>query len=747
MSGSGWWACHLPLQPDVPVNCLREMLDPDEIDAGRTADTVFVMKSRRLWLAVLAVLLIAFLGLVNARREIAQAMLIERARVLGLPGFSVDVTSLGVDRLTLANLRIDVGSDLPALEVAEIELRYSARSLLDQRFVQVDVRGLRLSARLRDGEIDFGLDDGSDRAGGTGSAISRPFDALNLEDAEMTLFTENDELRLVSEIRSRITPDAGVELEIDFDLEAANSELAARIRLRGGIDADGALQLGPIDCIAIELPASWFEPSFRLVPDQSLCLRGDPQSALSIGDPFENPSNLDLELTLDPIRLGGRIGEGKGATLFESEIPEVRIHYAAQSGSASPELRLSSAGGRLDLPDEALSIEELAFDLGVSLPTDREVFASLPTGTFVLGRILDRATPARFGPLTARGQLDADGEKLRLGVDLADIGRLLKLRIDAVHTPDANAGSLEFALEPLVLEDLGDRLSELLPELAGKISVPSGRLGLFGKSSWLADTLEIESTLELGDLGLTTPWGQLSGLESIVTLQGPAPFYMAETQRATIARFVAGVEISDFVVDFRLRRDGVVEFPLIRWSFAGGIAQTDGFYDPQSEQHEFIVSVTGVDLQTLLELLTIDGLSGKGTLAGEFPVYINGDVIELREARLASTSKGGWLRYRPGAASAAAAIQNQSLNQFTQLLENFHFKSIVISLNGSVLGDVKTAIHLEGANPDFQDGLPAELNLNVESKLWDLVQEGTAGFRLADRLADVMGRSAVAEKH
>ncbi|MBW2292966.1 MAG: hypothetical protein JRG94_11745 [Deltaproteobacteria bacterium] len=68
------------------------------------------MKSRRLWLAVLAVLLIAFLGLVNARREIAQAMLIERARVLGLPGFSVDVTSLGVDRLTLANLRIDVRS-------------------------------------------------------------------------------------------------------------------------------------------------------------------------------------------------------------------------------------------------------------------------------------------------------------------------------------------------------------------------------------------------------------------------------------------------------------------------------------------------------------------------------------------------------------------------------------------------------------------------------------------------------------
>lgn len=701
------------------------------------------MKSRRLWLAVLIVLSIAFLGLVNARHEIARAMLVEWARTLGLPGFSVDVISLGLGHATLANLRIDVGSDVPALEVSEIELRYSARSLLEQRFAQVDVQGLRLSARLRDGEIDFGLDDGSSRTGG---AISRPFDALNLEDAEMTLFTGNDELRLVSEFRSKLAPDSGIELEIDLDLQSANSELAARTRLRGRIDAAGVLQLGPIDCISIELPASWFEIPFHFAPHQPLCLRGDPQAALTMGDPFANPSVLDLALTLDPIRLEGRVGEGDGATVFEIEIPELRVHYAAQTGAATPELRVSSAGGRFALPAEALSVEELAFDLGVSLPADDNAAAPLPTGTFVLGRILDRATPARFGVLTARGKIAADGEKLRIGVDLGDADGLLKLRIDAVHAPDANAGSLDFALDPLVLDGQGDRLSGLLPALAGKLSALTGRLGFSGKSSWGADSLETEMTLTLSDLDLTTPWGQLFGLESIVSLHGPAPFYMAETQRVTIERYFAGVEIADCVVDFRLRRDGVVEIPLVRWSFAGGVAQTSGFYDPQSEQHEFTVSASGLDLQTLLELLTIDGLSGEGTLAGEFPVFIDGDVIELREARLSSTSPGGWLRYRPGGVSAAAASQDQSLYQFTQLLENFHFESLVLSLNGSLLGDVKTAIHLEGANPDFQGGLPAEFNLSVESKFWDLIRDGTAGFRLADRLADAMGRSLATEK-
>jgi hypothetical protein len=221
---------------------------------------------------------------------------------------------------------------------------------------------------------------------------------------------------------------------------------------------------------------------------------------------------------------------------------------------------------------------------------------------------------------------------------------------------------------------------------------------------------------------------------------------MAETQRVTIERVQAGIEITDCLIDFRLRRDGVVELPLVRWSFAGGIAQTHGFYDPRSEQHEFSIRVSGVDLQTLLELLAIDGVSGEGTLSGEFPLRIHGDVIELRQARLSSVSPGGWLRYRPGGASSVAAAQSGHLSQFTELLENFHFTSIVITLNGSVLGDVETAIHLVGANPDFHDGFPAELNLNVESKFWDLIQDGTAAFRLADRLADVVGRSMLREK-
>ena len=95
---------------------------------------------------------------------------------------------------------------------------------------------------------------------------------------------------------------------------------------------------------------------------------------------------------------------------------------------------------------------------------------------------------------------------------------------------------------------------------------------------------------------------------------------------------------------------------------------------------------------------------------------------------------------RLGAASAVAS-GDEHLSQLAEILENFHFESIVISLNGNVLGDVQVSIQLKGANPDFYDGLPVELNTNVESQFGDLIRSGTAALSFATQVADALERS------
>jgi hypothetical protein len=532
------------------------------------------MRLRLIAIAAVAVLVVAGIALMMLRREITHAVLVERAGALGLGEFAVDVTTLGLDHATLANLHVDLPPPAGSLAISQIELSYSPSSLLERRFLRVDMTGLNLSGSLRD--------------------------------------------------------DAG----------------------------------------------------------------------------------------------------------FELDLPMLEVQFDSGDADATLLLQVSAAGGRLGVPAEFVSFEDLGFDLRI----DAE--QRLPAGVFAVGRVVDRIKPRRFGPFELRGRVAQEaGDRLQVGLDVSDLGGLMKLRIDGWHSVATGDGSLSFALDPANLAEIGDRLPQLIPALEGVVSELEGRLEIEGSAQWQGDALELSLILGLRDLGLMTDWGRFSGVNARVSLVGPAPFYMPRLERVTIEGFSAAAEPLNAIIDFRLRRDGTVEIPHLQWDFAGGTARTQGLYDPGSSQQAFTVEVSGVDLRALIELINLDGLTGEGTLAGEFPIYLDGDAIELRDAKLSTTSEGGWLRYRPVGAASAVAAGDEHLSQLAEILENFHFESIVISLNGNVLGDVQVSIQLKGANPDFYDGLPVELNTNVESQFGDLIRGGTAALSFATQVADALERS------
>ncbi len=658
---------------------------------------------------------------------------------MGLSEFSVEVTSLGLRRATLADLRMHAGPGAAKAEVAGIELRYSLESLVERRLEHVEVAGLRLSARLQ-GDPGTGSASAVPHDRRAIKAASLPFDSMILADTRLTLHTDSGEVHVSSDFAHALAANGAFVLEVALGLQLEDPRVAARMRLRGRWGPDGALGLGPVDCIMVGLPAAWFEGPLHVTPPRTvarpLCLRGAPGTSLRMKDPLGNPGDFDLALALDPLHLSGRIGEGREATAFEIEVPEVRMHVESLSSMARPELRLSATGGRVELPGQALAIEEVAFDASISPD------APLPSGSLVLGRIVDLAVPARFAPLASRGQFAPVEDSVRFGFDVGDIDGLLHLRIDGQYAPTAGAGSLEFALDPLLLDDLWKQLTRISPMFEDRvsdisdISDISGRVDLDGQLRWRPDALDTEFFLQLGDLGWTASWGQVSGIAASFSLLGFEPLHMTGPQRVTVERFSGAVDLTNGLVDLWLRRDGIVEVPQVQWDLAGGRVRTHGLYDPSADHNEFTVEATGIDLQTLLELLNIDGLTGEGTLAGIFPVYVAEDGVEIRNGELVSVSPGGWLRYRPSGAASAMVTQDSQLQMLTELLEDFRFESLVIALNGNVLGNVQAAVHLEGANPGFQEGTPVEFNLGIEAALADLFRRGAAGFSLAEDVVD-----------
>ena len=83
-------------------------------------------------------------------------------------------------------------------------------------------------------------------------------------------------------------------------------------------------------------------------------------------------------------------------------------------------------------------------------------------------------------------------------------------------------------------------------------------------------------------------------------------------------------------------------------------------------------------------------------------------------------------------ARALAKSRPNDLGIAVAAFSNFHYETLEARVDGDLRGELRIALHVRGASPDFQDGQPIELNLNLESRLADLVREGVAVYRVPD---------------
>jgi hypothetical protein len=95
---------------------------------------------------------------------------------------------------------------------------------------------------------------------------------------------------------------------------------------------------------------------------------------------------------------------------------------------------------------------------------------------------------------------------------------------------------------------------------------------------------------------------------------------------------------------------------------------------------------------------------------------------------------------------ALAASRPADLGLAVAAFSNFQYETIEVQLDGEVAGEMQVALHVRGVNPDFQDGRPVELNLNLEAHLVDLVRAGAASYRVPKEIEDRLRAFAAESK-
>ncbi len=419
----------------------------------------------------------------------------------------------------------------------------------------------------------------------------------------------------------------------------------------------------------------------------------------------------------------------------EIELRDALLTFATASGAGTAALELA-----LRAPDDGTVAGDLKLTLDHPLARADGTVAISGTLDALAGQLSleleDARTPARVAPATLSGRVS--GAASALAFDLALDGAKGALHAEARGTADLPAGnaSAELRIAPIAFAPKGLRPAALLPALepvltALGIANLSGGVEALGAFALKENEPSLSLDLALRNVSFETKLVALAGLSGAIAFRAP-PLRTPKNQLFSVDRLEAGVTLRNGLTDFALGRDGAVEIASTVWSFFGGeLRAEDVRIDPSAESIPLTLRAQGLDLAELLALAPLEGLEGTGRIDGELPIVRASDALRVSGGVLRARPGGGVIRYRASeSVRAMAASRPNDLGVAVAAFGDFRYEELEARLDGDLNGELQIALHVRGASPEFQSGQPVELNLNLESRLADLVREGIAVYRV-----------------
>jgi hypothetical protein len=297
------------------------------------------------------------------------------------------------------------------------------------------------------------------------------------------------------------------------------------------------------------------------------------------------------------------------------------------------------------------------------------------------------------------------------------------------------AGSVHLQLSPMQFDPSHLAWRKVVPLQSFPADVTGGRLSATASLTWGPDagSLDHGPVLQTGSATITLDQlsGQyknvmINGLTTTLNLQtaGADTLTMPEPAKVTIAAVQTGVEVTDLSLELQLGWTPPAPLPWIalrnvRAHVFGGRAMSEGLqFDFAHLEHTFTVKVEQLDLQQLLHLEQQKGLEGMGVLDGVIPVTLTQTGVQVRDGMLEARPPGGVLRYRPSLETAQEVAPSDShLSQVLQALADFHYSVFKLGIQYEEDGTLNLTARMEGKNPDWQQGQPVHLNLNVQENV------------------------------
>jgi hypothetical protein len=448
---------------------------------------------------------------------------------------------------------------------------------------------------------------------------------------------------------------------------------------------------------------------------------------LSATTPFgSGTASLRLVGTRDAPRVdfSGQVAPDPTALGLRVSGPVAIKGTASWDGAGALGAKAKAALAEAELP-------ELAKLTGVAV--DAELAGDALTAQARVARLVELSTPARVAPLALEAQLTGSFEQLAFRGEARTGADGFTFSFDGTLEPRALRATLAVHLPDTDLAPAARQPERLFPWLADLVRRAKGHVAAEAEASYADGQLAARVQVAFDDVDLRTEYATLRRVNGVVTLTGPEPLATPPGQTVSVALIEGALPLSDGVLRFELQPGEILHVEQGTFRLAGGTLSLTASLPLEADERDLVLTARQLSVEQLLAALGFEGLSGTGFLDGTLPIEQRGRQMRVRGGELYATGPGV-IRYAGGEGAAALAAKQPQLGTVLGALEDLRYETLVLEVSGDVSGQMDVKVHARGSNPNFEQGRPVVLNVNVEAPVQSLLRAGLAAYRVPEEI-------------
>ena len=410
--------------------------------------------------------------------------------------------------------------------------------------------------------------------------------------------------------------------------------------------------------------------------------------------------------------------------------------FALAGRSGDSPLRITSAGGTIDLATLGFALRGVDASIGSGESATRFVAASLSgrsqSGEFA-GEVRDGS--GKIGPVpfllsgaNGRWALADGGLTLDASLivdDAAEVDRFQRLSADAVsirfadgivrasgrlaeavsgapvvdlvldHRFASGVGSARFTVPGITFVRDGLQPVDVSRLALGVIANVEGSVRGDGGLRWTPDGVTSSGSFSTDRLDLAAAFGPVERLSGTIRFDDLLALSTSPGQEVRLGSVNPGIEVIDGRVLYQLLPEQRVRIEQGVWPFSGGqLLLQPALLDFNADRpRRLTFDVSNVDAALFLQRYEFDNISATGIFDGVVPTIFDGNGGRVVGGSLVSRDGGGTLAY-------VGELSNRDLGFMVNLaysaLKSLRYDNLVVRLNGNIDGEMLTEVDFSG---------------------------------------------------